>query len=32
MKLLIDECAPKALKVAPAASGFDCATVQEAGW
>ena len=32
MKVLIDECAPKALKVALAASGFDCTTVQEAGW
>jgi predicted nuclease of predicted toxin-antitoxin system len=32
MKVLIDECAPKAMKVALAASGFDCTTVQEAGW
>jgi predicted nuclease of predicted toxin-antitoxin system len=32
MKVLIDECAPKALKVALAANGFDCTTVQEAGW
>jgi hypothetical protein len=32
MKVLIDECAPKAIKVALAASGFDCTTVQEAGW
>ncbi len=32
MKVLIDECAPKALKMALAASGFDCTTVQEAGW
>jgi hypothetical protein len=32
MKVLIDKCAPKALKVALAASGFDCTTVQEAGW
>jgi len=32
MKVLIDECAPKALKVALAVSGFDCTTVQEAGW
>jgi PIN like domain len=32
MRVLIDECAPKALKVALAASGFDCTTVQEAGW
>jgi hypothetical protein len=30
--ILIDECAPKALKVALAVSGFDCTTVQEAGW
>jgi len=27
MKVLIDECAPKALKVALAAHGFDCTTV-----
>jgi uncharacterized protein DUF5615 len=32
MKVLIDECAPKALKVALVARGFDCTTVQEAGW
>jgi hypothetical protein len=32
MKVLIDECAPKALKVALAARGFDCTTVQEAGF
>src|SRR5215475_11279 len=32
MKVLVDECAPKALKMALAASGFDCTTVQEAGW
>jgi len=32
MKVLIDECAPMALKVALASSGFDCTTVQEAGW
>ncbi len=31
MKVLIDECAPKALKVALAPSGFDCTTVREAG-
>jgi hypothetical protein len=31
MKVLIDKCAPKALKVALAARGFDCTTVQEAG-
>src|SRR5215469_5750046 len=32
MKVLIDECAPKALKAALATGGFDCTTVQEAGW
>ena len=32
MKVLIDECAPKAMKVALAVSGFDCTTGQEAGW
>jgi len=32
MKVLIDECAPKAMHVALVASGFDCKTVQEAGW
>jgi predicted nuclease of predicted toxin-antitoxin system len=32
MKVLIDECAPKALKQALAAHGFECLTVQEAGW
>jgi hypothetical protein len=32
MKVLIDECAPKAMKVVLAASGFDCTTGQEAGW
>jgi hypothetical protein len=32
MKVLIDECAPKALRVALGASGFDCTSVQEAGW
>jgi hypothetical protein len=32
MKVLIDECAPKALKVALAARGFGCTTVQEAGF
>ncbi len=31
MKVLIDEGAPKAMKVALVASGFDCTTVQEAG-
>ena len=32
MKVLIDECAPKALKSALVAKGYDCAMVQEAGW
>ena len=32
MKVLIDECAPKVMKVELAASGFDCMTVEEAGW
>jgi predicted nuclease of predicted toxin-antitoxin system len=32
MRVLIDECAPKALKAALVASGYDCTTVQEAGW
>jgi len=32
MKVLIDECAPKALKQVIAANGCECLTVQEAGW
>jgi predicted nuclease of predicted toxin-antitoxin system len=32
MKLLIDECAPRALKHYLAARGHECLTVQEAGW
>lgn len=32
MKVLIDECAPKALKSFLTAEGFTCATVQQAGW
>jgi predicted nuclease of predicted toxin-antitoxin system len=32
MKVLIDECAPRALKQALAADGYECLTVQEAGW
>lgn len=32
MRILIDECVPKALKSALAVDGFDCTTVQEAGW
>jgi|SRR5271168_5125409 len=32
MKVLIDECAPRALKYYLAARGHECRTVQEAGW
>ncbi len=32
MKVLIDECAPRALKHILAARGHECLTVQEAGW
>lgn len=32
MKVLIDECAPRALKQSLAAHGHNCLTVQEAGW
>jgi predicted nuclease of predicted toxin-antitoxin system len=32
MKILIDECAPRALKPSLAAHGHECLTVQEAGW
>lgn len=32
MKILIDECAPRALKLSLAAQGHECLTVQEAGW
>jgi predicted nuclease of predicted toxin-antitoxin system len=32
MRVLIDECAPRKLKSVLAAQGYDCATVQEAGW
>jgi predicted nuclease of predicted toxin-antitoxin system len=32
MKVLIDECAPRALKQALAVDGYECLTVQEAGW
>ena len=32
MKILIDECAPRALKLSLAAHGHECLTVQEAGW
>jgi predicted nuclease of predicted toxin-antitoxin system len=32
MKVLIDECTPRALKYALAAHGHESLTVQEAGW
>lgn len=32
MKVLIDECAPRALKHALTPHGHECLTVQEAGW
>ena len=32
MKVLIDECAPRALKNNPTAHGHECLAVQEAGW
>ncbi len=32
MRVLIDECAPKALKTELEAGGYDCMTVQDAGW
>lgn len=32
MRILVDECAPKALALALLAAGFDCKTVQEVGW
>lgn len=32
MKVLIDECAPKALKIFLSKQGHECLTVQEAGW
>lgn len=32
MKVLIDECAPKALKKHLTNHGHECLTVQEAGW
>jgi len=32
MKVLIDECTPRALKLYLAQHGHKCATVQEAGW
>jgi predicted nuclease of predicted toxin-antitoxin system len=32
MRVLVDECAPRALKYSLAAHGHECLTVQEAGW
>jgi predicted nuclease of predicted toxin-antitoxin system len=32
MRVLIDECVPRALKQALTADGYECLTVQEAGW
>jgi hypothetical protein len=32
MKVLIDECSPRALKRHLADHGHECVTVQEAGW
>src|SRR5579863_3124941 len=32
MRVLVDECAPRALKYALAEYGHECLTVQEAGW
>jgi predicted nuclease of predicted toxin-antitoxin system len=32
VRVLIDECAPKALKKHLAGQGHECLTVQEAGW
>jgi predicted nuclease of predicted toxin-antitoxin system len=32
MRVLLDECTPKALKRVLADSGHECRTVQEAGW
>jgi len=32
VRVLIDECAPRALKLAVVEAGYDCLTVQEAGW
>src|SRR5258708_495659 len=32
MRVLIDECAPRALKRLLVDRGHDCSTVQEAGW
>jgi predicted nuclease of predicted toxin-antitoxin system len=32
MRILIDECAPRALAEFLATAGHDCQSVQEAGW
>ena len=32
MRVLIDECAPRELKLVLTAAGLECLTVQEAGW
>ena len=32
MRVLLDECAPRALKAVLAAHGHKCMTVQDAGW
>jgi predicted nuclease of predicted toxin-antitoxin system len=32
MRILVDECAPKALKQAITSAGYECSTVQEMGW
>jgi predicted nuclease of predicted toxin-antitoxin system len=32
MRVLIDECAPRALKRHLASHGYECLTVQEVGW
>lgn len=32
MKVLLDECTPKALKTSLSKHGHECRTVQEAGW
>jgi predicted nuclease of predicted toxin-antitoxin system len=32
MRVLIDECAPRALKTFLSKEGHECRTVQEAGW
>lgn len=32
MKILLDECAPKDLKLTLTTQGYECLTVQEMGW